>query len=156
MPTLKIRYRDVKDLEDQAIPFILNSWLKSYQYTIKDKIKSDKDFFEENGPKIKRLIRHCRTVVAIFDEDNDKSDDEFYLGWICGIQKRLHYVYVKTAYRRDGIASALMDRVIGKTGEYSFPSKNYSFIRSIEERGFAFKELKERKENGERNEQRNT
>lgn len=127
MPTLDLSYRDVRHLDDSAIPFILSSWIKSYRWAGKD----GQDYYRETVPEIKKLLRYNRVVVATLTEEPD-----CFIGWICGQNSLLHYVYVKSFFRRDGVAKTLIDKVCGLTGSYTYKSRNNQFLRYLDEKGF--------------------
>lgn len=135
MPTLDLSYQTVKHLDDTAIPFVLNSWLKSYRWSDKD----NEDYYREIVPKIKELIRTNRVVVATLTEEPD-----CFVGWICGTKGRLHYCYVKSAFRRDGVAKELINKVCGLYGVYTFKSRNNAFLRYLYCKGFEYEDKRER------------
>ena len=139
MPTLDLQYQAVRHLDDTAIPFILNSWLKSYRWSDKD----NADYFRNLSPRIKQLIKTNRVMVATL-----AGEPDCYVGWVCGTQGVLHYVYVKSVFRRDGIAKALIEKVCGQYGSYTFKSHNNSFLRYLDEKGFEYDEEKQRDKSG--------
>lgn len=140
MPTLDLIYHEVRHLDDTAIPFVLNSWLKSYRWSDRD----NENYYRETVPEIKKLIRGNRVVVAALAEEPD-----CFVGWLCGQKGILNYVYVKSTFRRDGIARALIDRVCGPYGVYTSKSRNNSFLRALDEKGFEYdgKEARDQKRN---------
>ena len=131
MPTLDLRYQAVRHLDDTAIPFVINSWLKSYRWSDKD----NPDYYRNLVPRIKQLIKTNRVMVATLAEEPD-----CFVGWICGAKGQLHYAYVKSVFRRDGVAKELIDKVCGKYGTYTFKSRNNAFLRHLDERGFEYVE----------------
>lgn len=135
MPTLNLRYQAVRHLDDTAIPFILNSWLKSYRWSDKD----NPDYYRNLAPEIKRLIKTNRVMVATLAEEPD-----CFVGWACGTKGRLHYVYVKSAFRRDGVARELIEKICGQYGTYTFTSRNNAFLRYLDEKGFEYAKEKQR------------
>lgn len=150
MPSIKLLYRDVKKSNDPSIPFVGNSWIKSYgDWAIDLEFEGDRTKYGQFiVPMVKRLRKQHRLVVAEIDID-------CYVGWICGKKGELDYVYVKSLYRRDGIASELISRVCGTMGVYRFGSRNYGFIKSLEE-NFIFKPLERNTNEHQKSEQDRT
>ena len=115
-----LRYR-LRDLEPEDLNFVLNAWLKSYARFCNIRPR----YFEIYEASIKRLLSTgCRCLVACSARDPNLifgfavADLRFHL---------LHYVFVKQALRRNGIATTLVDSffpegIIGcthKTGAFN-------------------------------------
>lgn len=140
MTALRIRYVNVKFGNSDAIKFVANSWLKSYQEYVQKHIDGEMDnrmYFQSMVPITNRLMKHRRIVVAELAD----MDDSF-VGWICGSQGELCYVYVKKAYRRAGIAKELIKRVCGHQGIYRYPSKHVMFDKWLE-RSFVYQPIQQ-------------
>jgi len=135
VPILDLKYMAVRHLDDTAIPFILNSWLKSHRWSDKD----NPDYYRVAAPKIKTLLKTNRVMVAALAEEPD-----CFVGWVCGKRAKLHYVYVKSAFRRDGVAKALIEKVCGHYGTYTHKSRNIAFMRCIDEKGYEYVEERQR------------
>ena len=116
------------------MPFILNSWLKSNRWT-----DARAEYYTEMSPAIKAIIRENRVMVATITEEPD-----CFVGWICGKSGELHYVYIKSAFRRDGVAKELIKRVCGDKGVYTFRTRNKAFLRYLEKKGFSNGEQRQR------------
>ena len=79
--------------------FIASSWFESFRKSTN--VGSDV-YRNGQGPLIDSLISKHRPVIAYTPAVPDEI-----LGWICRDLQAVHYVYVKQAYRRAGIATQL-------------------------------------------------
>lgn len=102
----------IRAVNNEDIPFVLSSWLKSYRYSQAARnVVNDIYFSEQVGQKarILEMLSDCRTLVACDEEEGD-----CIYGWICAesiegsVPPVVHYVYVKSSYRRRGLARALL------------------------------------------------
>lgn len=84
------------------MPFIHSSWHTAFWKTSARKYLTRKAYDEGQDRRIDRLILSSYVIVAFFPEVPDEI-----LGWACLKGDTLHYVYVKAAYRRKGIATGL-------------------------------------------------
>lgn len=84
-------------------PFVLDSWLKSYSHSPRA-AKLGHRYFSEMEHDARLLLSRSELLLAT---DTDSTDVLF--GWMC-LEKPtyLHYVYVKHAARRRGIATELL------------------------------------------------
>ena len=104
------------------LPLLLNSWLKSYRNAPAVTTVPNELYFDEGmGQKarILSLLGECETRVAC-----DPEDHEVVYGWITfeptlDLPTIVHYAYVKQAYRRQGIGTALL-RDAGVVGDAPF------------------------------------
>lgn len=87
--------------EEKHKNFILDSWLKSARGGWFAKGSSKDDFFRVQESIIETLLKDAKCRVA-------KVDDTF-LGYVVHDDTCLHYLYVKFAYRRQGIGKKLLD-----------------------------------------------
>ncbi len=97
------------------LPFIMRSWLESYGRGSPHTVLIPKPmFFAGHRKVVEALLRDpsCQTWVAC-----DAEDPSILLGFISGEPPtHAHYVYVKRAFRRQGIARGLAD-ALGLRGE---------------------------------------
>lgn len=91
----------------EDIPFITNSWLKSYRQSGDVKMIPNNQYFHYQHKMVEHLVPKSIVLVAA-----DKDDMGIIKGWICAEvipnALLLHFVYVKNDYRRMGIGSALL------------------------------------------------
>lgn len=95
--------------EDQK--FIRSSWHRNYWKTWACKRIPWESYWPGQDRRINRLLERAHTLVAFFPEVPDEV-----LGWACIEGETLHYIYVKAAYRRSGIAAGMTR---GKVAWYS-------------------------------------
>lgn len=88
------------------IPFIYASWLNSYRYD-SDIGKNCKNsvFYSEYREIIDGILKDKETRVLIICHN---SDENVIYGFLVGNESTLHYCYVKEAFRRFGLGSALL------------------------------------------------
>lgn len=82
-------------------PFVATSWVQNYR---KHAGLAPQVYAQGAVPLIDMLLHRCPTVVAYFDDTPDEI-----LGWATTDGDVLHYVYVKAAYRHQGIGSSLTE-----------------------------------------------
>lgn len=96
----KLEYRPCEVLD---VNFILNSWLKSYQPSA----PPARDYWASQQALIAKLAEHAKVILVC-----DAENPSFIIGYICGetVQSefRVHYIYVKNSYRRQGVARSLL------------------------------------------------
>ena len=125
-----------RPLEPGDYNFVLNSWLESYrEYVCGPKRRGDDLAPPINGPQrvtAQTYFDSHQRIIAKLSEVRrfvigcDPEDTNFIIGWICGetysyegqsLEAVVDYVYVKSSYRRQGVASALLDHGLGWRGE---------------------------------------
>lgn len=89
------------------VPFITNSWLKSYRDSREVQGIPNNQYFYHQHKLIEALVPRSIVIVAAM-----KSDPHIIMGWLCAevadTALLLHYVYVKNDYRRMGIGSGML------------------------------------------------
>jgi hypothetical protein len=96
----EIIYRDAT-IDD--VNFILSSWLKSYRPSAP--LVSDEVYFREHKALVMQLIQRSAVHIAC-----DPSYPLSIYGYAVVEQGAVHYVYVKFALRKFGVARALLKR----------------------------------------------
>lgn len=95
----------VRQAKDSDIPFIIDSWLKSYAEKGIE-FSSKESYFKSYPQFIKDIIESSYLYIVCLPEDSDTI-----LGWMCfeprNNQYILHYIYVKHPFRKFGIAKYL-------------------------------------------------
>lgn len=87
--------------EDRALVF--SSWLRSYRASVSSAIPAP-IYFDGHHALIERLIDRWPPIIACPSDDLDTI-----CGWACGDGgSTLHYVYVKEAYRGNGVCRGLL------------------------------------------------
>jgi GNAT superfamily N-acetyltransferase len=107
----------LRELPAGGQAFALNSWLKSYEPRARRLHELGRnEYYRTYHPELSRLLRLSNVALAVLDDDPD-----CYLGWACGSEGVLHWVYVKHAYRELGVARALVREVAGDgVGVFTF------------------------------------
>ncbi len=102
---LPIRLRSANE---EDIPFIFNSWLKSYRNSYFAKAVTNTVFYTEHHKLLEKIIENNQVVIAC---KNDEPDQIY--GWICAGKTdgifTLHYVYVKHPFRGFGVGKQLLN-----------------------------------------------
>lgn len=101
---LPISFRKANEYD---VPFIFNSWLKSYRNShLGSKINST-IFNTEHHKIIEKLLKHSQTIIA-----HPSDDSSQIMGYICAsyIESNLviHYIYIKHNFRSLGIGKMLL------------------------------------------------
>lgn len=97
-PPLSWRYATEADLR-----FVRASWFESYRKGGHAPDVAFPTYREGMGRIIERCLQAGATLVAFLPEVPDEV-----IGWACFTSTALHYVYVKQAYRRLGVAREIL------------------------------------------------
>ena len=124
-----------------AYNWVMSSWLTAYFDTYRHRILRRPITYEERTafyagyhPYVTKLVADNTCLIATL-----RSDPDTFAGWACGSDGELHYAYTKRGpYRRDGIATRLIESVAGKSGFYMFPSLRNEVMRAFDRRGWMF------------------
>lgn len=88
--------------------FILATWLKSFRELTTNKPVPEKEiYYREHQEKIKSHLESGKCLIATTD------DQDQICGFVCFTGDAVHYVFVKTVFRRFGIANMLLDAAVG-------------------------------------------
>lgn len=105
-----IAFRQARKSTD--IPFLMSSWLQSFRENSEHRYVEPKLYFSAQQQLVGKLLARSVNLIAVnADEPNQ------ILGWICaerlaGNVLCVHFVYVKGAYRRHGLAKALVQKFL--------------------------------------------
>jgi hypothetical protein len=99
----------VRKPQTADLPFIVNAWLKSFRDSCP--AATNETYFAEQKAVVLRLLNECETLLAV-----DPESPHHILGFVNWDPRpsgparlpTLHYVYVKFALRRNGLAAALL------------------------------------------------
>lgn len=98
----------IRDAQEEDIPFIINSWLKSMADDPQHSWAPRDQFFRAMHDLVEYKAKTCKVAVAVLPED-----ETFIFGWMCAEEEELeglsvlHYAYTKTMYRKQNVASRL-------------------------------------------------
>jgi GNAT superfamily N-acetyltransferase len=110
----------------EDIPFVMSSWIKSFRPSPWAGVFRNNRFTEETKGTILDLLERG----AIIEVACSKNDPTNILGWACGERLRdgsvvCHYVYVKQAVRRMGLASELLEHIRGSQDRCYYTFRTY-------------------------------
>jgi hypothetical protein len=94
------------DSTDQS--FVFSSWLKSFRDAPAVEQMREGDYYSRQHARITRTFEQARVYVAC-----DPSARADIWGYLVEEDGRVHFVYVKSAFRRFGIASGLWAMCVG-------------------------------------------
>jgi ribosomal protein S18 acetylase RimI-like enzyme len=93
---------------DEDIPFIFNSWLKSYRFSHFGEKITNTIYFQDHHKVIERIIKNSKAFIACDPEDSSQLYGYIVAGLEEGILV-LHFIYVKHTFRNLGIGKTLLD-----------------------------------------------
>jgi len=97
------------------VPFITNSWLKSYRSADFVRAMPDQQYYHFQHKLLEELLPESVVKVACNAERNDQI-----LGWICAQPTTealiVHFVYVKQPFRGLGVARRLVTELLNDYG----------------------------------------
>lgn len=101
----------VRTMRPTDLPFVYNSWLKSYKTRSQFARRiTDEVFYRWHKLVVERILGRAGTQVLVA---TPKDDADTILGYLVVENQEVpvaHFAYVKTSFRRLGIARALLDR----------------------------------------------
>jgi|TARA_Y100000310_G_scaffold63131_2_gene58397 hypothetical protein len=104
----------LRDLPESAYNFVCSSWVHSWRRRVGRNI--DQDIYHRSFPKVANHIASHELVRVLHFPGNT----DFYLGWIATSgPERLHYVYIRQNFRRQGNANTLIAAHTSKDATYS-------------------------------------
>ena len=92
----------IREMSKEDLPFIYSSWIRSYAGQNKDQPKWA--VYRLQMEAIKSVIPLCRIYVAT----PETGDDDDICGWVCHFDRVYQFIYVKSPFRRFGVAKILM------------------------------------------------
>lgn len=99
-------------------PLLYNAWLKSYGKSSEARRMSSKVYFQNYTKIIDGILEDCYVAFALNPDDLDQI-----LGFVAFSYDEdinltvIHYVYVKEAFRKLGLAKKLMEQIQPKLGD---------------------------------------
>lgn len=97
----------IRAATEADVPFIFNSWLKSYQGSVTARSIAAPVYFDFQHKAIEALLQKCNVLVAC-----EQADPTQLYGYL--VYERidevpvLHYAYVKHAFRQMGILGLIL------------------------------------------------
>lgn len=99
----------VRDAVEDDVALIMSSWLRSHKQNGPQERKlTNTVYFSNHVPIVRALVARCPILVAELEGVRDEA-----LGWVCYDEPDadrfvVHYVYVKSVYRKQGVAKTLL------------------------------------------------
>ena len=98
----------IRDIHEDDLAFIFSTWLLGLRYGNEAYKEIDKDVYFSNYKKVIDQLLKCSQVrVACLPDD-----PSVVLGYVVYESTRLHWVFVKKAFRKLSIASQLLPKDI--------------------------------------------
>ena len=93
----------IRPLIANDLNFVYDTWLMSYRNTLMPEGGARDKFYRMMRKRVSMLLlRGAKALVAV-----DPSEPDYIYGFICAEENLLHYVYVKDAYRGNGVSLQL-------------------------------------------------
>lgn len=101
----------VRAADETDLRFVLHSWLDSYKFSHAAGLIAVADWRAVMEPQVRRILARAGVSVLVAHHPvTDRTADVY--GWVALESYRniplVHYVYVKQAYRRMGVAAELL------------------------------------------------
>jgi ribosomal protein S18 acetylase RimI-like enzyme len=100
----------LRPLTEEDHPFLYNSWLKSYRFSLFAERITNTIYFEDHHKLIEKIINNSKTLIAC-----NPSDPSQLYGYIVAGEEEgvlvVHFLYVKHTFRNMGIGKTLLDAV---------------------------------------------
>lgn len=113
---------NIRPAESTDIPFILNSWLKRYRDAVHPRLVTDRVYFEAQHAVIRKILATEGLEILVACDPTDANHIYGYVvaehltpDWIL-----LHWIYVKGAFRKFGLAKRLLTDVIGASNKIQY------------------------------------
>lgn len=110
--------------------FVAGTWLRNYQSAPAVRHVDSDDYYKNHAKLVSKIIDRATILIA-----EHETLPGLYLGFIVGERDQqgavIHYVCVKSAYKRRGIGSALWDTLFaGMTLRSTLGTVRYSHARA--------------------------
>lgn len=115
MEAKKLKNVRLRIANDEDLPFIFNSWLKSFRDSFFSRDIPDTIYFSDHHKIIEKILKNSVVMISC----NEDDPTQIY-GYAVGSQEDgifvLHYIYVKYTFRSLGIGTLLL-KSFGHSGE---------------------------------------
>jgi len=100
----------VRDMTENDTSFIYSTWLKSYRHSTFAKDLSNDVFFAYHKEAIAKILDSDSTRVSMLVNSDDHDQIYGYgIQQLAGKQSITHFIYVKFAFRKLGLATRLIE-----------------------------------------------
>lgn len=120
------------------VPFIFNSWLKSFRGSVTAKSISNPVYFDFHHKTIEKILQKSNVLIAC-----DAADPTQVFGYVVAQNiegvKVLHYAYVKFAFRGMGLCKLLLqDAGIDKQSGGFYTHETHSTAKLLSNSKFVY------------------
>lgn len=123
---------------DSEYNWVISGWLRSYRdwwdrYAVEKGYLPD-EYDDVVRPVVERILEQNPPLVAVLRDIPMQC-----IGWICGGEGELDYVYVKGPFRHNGVATRLIREHCGEApGIFHWASDKRYFTRSLRRKGWRY------------------
>ena len=100
----------LRPLTEEDHPFLYNSWLKSYRFSLFAERITNTIYFEDHHKLIEKILNNSKILIACNPSDPSQLYGYVVAGEDDGILI-VHFLYVKHTFRNMGIGKTLLDAV---------------------------------------------
>jgi hypothetical protein len=134
---------EVVQAPTECLPFVYNSWLKSWERSKECRGMLPKDYYAWQHRRIERLLDAGCAFLLL----RAKADPDDYYGWMCsdvlGDVYVVHALYIKHAHRDQGCASLMLvhdfvERSLPADGSRVYTHSHPPFDAFLRKRGFTY------------------
>ena len=100
----------LRPMIEDDLPFLFNSWLKSYRFSHFGEKITTTIYFEDHHKVIDKILKNNQVIMACSPEDSSQLFGYIVAGREDDILV-LHFIYVKHTFRNMGIGKTLLDAV---------------------------------------------
>lgn len=114
----------IREAVEADIPFIFNSWLKSYRGSAATKTISNAVYYQFQHKLIESLLRRCTVLVLCEAGDTNQLLGYLVFETVEGIPV-LHYCYIKHSFRKLSLCNKLLQQIdLSKGAFYTHETPN--------------------------------
>lgn len=113
---------ELKQATQQELAFVFSSFLKTLRSWDPFRLIPDREYFAALHTFLEHAIRDFGCTIAKF------PGEDVILGWIVGDDDQVVFCNVKQAYRRIGIATALVTNCCAKEARCSFLNHQFESL----------------------------
>lgn len=96
----------IRPIEAMDLTFVFSSWLKSYRGSMAVRGIGNNIYYKRNTHNIEQILERCTKNCMVATEMDDLTH---ILAYVVFENNVLHWVYVKHAFRKMGIATFLVN-----------------------------------------------